>query len=69
MEAQKNVDTAPDVLTTRMSEKEIQERLKIMLEKFENVRGINNHMGSKLTEDEKRMEAVMQVLKKKVCFS
>ena len=54
MEAQKNVDTAPDVLTTRMSEKEIQERLKIMLEKFENVRGINNHMGSKLTEDEKK---------------
>lgn len=36
-----------------MSEEEIQERLKIMLEKFENVRGINNHMGSKLTEDEK----------------
>lgn len=68
MEAQKNVDTAPDVLTTRMSVEEIQERLKIMLEKFENVRGINNHMGSKLTEDEKRMEAVMQVLKKEGLF-
>ena len=68
MEAKKNGDTAPDVLTTRMSEKEIQERLKIMLEKFENVPGINNHMGSKLTEDEKRMEAVMQVLKKEGLF-
>ena len=63
MEAQKNIDVAPDVLTTTMTPQEIQQNLKTMLAKFKNVNGINNHMGSKLTEDKERMTAVMQVLK------
>lgn len=68
MEAQKNLDVAPDVLTTQMTPQEIQQNLLVMLEKFKNVRGINNHMGSKLTEDRERMDAVMKILKEKKLF-
>lgn len=68
MEPQKNVDVAPDVLTTKMSREDIQVKLLAMLDKFENVKGINNHMGSKLTEDYDRMKAVMEILKEKNLF-
>lgn len=68
MEAQKAVDTAPDVLTTQMSKQEIQDSLLTMINQFHGVRGINNHMGSKLTEDKVRMKAVMEILKEKGMF-
>lgn len=68
MEAQKAVDAAPDVLTTQMSPEEIQRNLKVMLGKFQGVSGINNHMGSRLTEDKTRMLAVMEVLKEQGLF-
>lgn len=63
MEAQTAVDAAPDVLTTKMSLKEIRNNLIEMLKKFKDIKGINNHMGSKLTEDYGRMKEVMSVLK------
>ena len=68
MEAHSVVDEAPDVLTTQMSQQEIQQNLLAMLGKFHDAKGINNHMGSKLTEDMKRMSAVMDVLKEKGLF-
>ncbi len=68
MEAQKKVDEAPDVLTTKMTTEEIKQNLSLMLNKFDNIRGINNHMGSKLTEDKERMVAVMEVLRKRELF-
>ncbi len=68
MEALNPVDTAPDVLTTKMTPEEIQTNLKVMLDKFRDVKGINNHMGSKLTEDKTRMLAVMEVLKERGLF-
>lgn len=68
MEAKSNVDAAPDVLTTQMTPDEIKENLLQMLKKFDDVRGINNHMGSKLTEDSQRMGAVMEVLNEKGLF-
>lgn len=64
MEARSNADVAPDVLTTAMTTEEIKNNLEVMLAKFKDVKGINNHMGSKLTEDKVRMLAVMEVLKK-----
>lgn len=68
MEAQKNIDAAPDVLTTQMSLDEIKTNLEKMLGKFQHVKGINNHMGSKLTEDKERMAAIMEVLKEHGLF-
>ena len=63
MEAQTAIDVAPDVLTTKMSLSEIKNNLHTMLKKFKGIKGINNHMGSKLTEDYNRMKAVMEVLR------
>ena len=68
MEAVGKVDNAPDVLTTEMSADEIQANLRIMLQKVKNIRGVNNHMGSKLTQDYERMLAVMEVLKESELF-
>ena len=70
MEAKTNKETAPDVLTTKMSAEEIQANLKKMLDKFESfeIKGCNNHMGSLFTEDKKSMEAVMEVLKERGMF-
>lgn len=68
MEPFSKADVAPDVLTTKMSGEEIQNNLKAMLEKFPEIKGINNHMGSKLTEDYERMQAVMAVLKERGLF-
>lgn len=68
MEPHSKADLAPDTLTTRMDTEEIKSGLKIMLDKFHNVKGINNHMGSKLTEDFERMNAVMEVLSERDLF-
>lgn len=68
MEPHSKADLAPDTLTTRMDAEEIKSGLKIMLDKFHNVKGINNHMGSKLTEDFERMNAVMEVLSERDLF-
>lgn len=68
MQAHSDVDTAPDVLTVDMSVEEIKSGLNTMLDKFHGIKGINNHMGSRLTEDFERMDAVMQVLKERGLF-
>ncbi len=68
MEPKIHQDTAPDMLTTAMEPQEIQERLRDMLERFPDIRGINNHMGSKLTADKVRMQAVMKILEEKQIF-
>ena len=68
MEPYSKVDIAPDVLSTHMSPEEVQKRLKDMLSKFPGIKGINNHMGSKFTEDKERMQAVMEVLRKEGLF-
>lgn len=68
MEPHSNSDLAPDVLTSKMSVEEIKQGLNLMLDKFQDIRGINNHMGSKLTEDTERMNAVMEVLNERGLF-
>lgn len=65
MEALGKANCGPDALTTDMSPQEIQDNLKIMLEKVKFIKGINNHMGSKLTQDHERMIAVMKVLQER----
>lgn len=63
MEPKTKANLAPDTLTTEMDEAEIKNGLQTMLQKFKNVRGINNHMGSQFTEDKRRMNYVMDVLR------
>lgn len=54
-----------DTLLTGMSHREIQKILRNDLKQIPYVRGVNNHMGSKATEDPKVMRALMETLKMK----
>ena len=62
MEPHKNLYTAPDGLTTAMSDEEIKTNFEQMLKKFPGIKGVNNHMGSKFTEDEQKMSDIMEIL-------
>ncbi len=68
MEPQASLNVSPDVLTTQMEDQQIKSGLSQMLNKFNNIKGVNNHMGSKFTEDEKRMNTIMQELAKRNLF-
>lgn len=59
MEAQSKVEIAPDMLKVSMSDKEIANSLRKMLAKFPDVKGVNNHMGSKFTENAAKMDVVI----------
>lgn len=70
MEPKVKADLAPDTLMTDMSEEQIEKRFEDMLAKFNNIKvsGINNHMGSKFTEDKERLGYVMNILKQRGMF-
>ena len=61
---------APVTLSPEMDKSETQAELNKMLDRFEGtgIDGVNNHMGSLLTERIKNMEYVMEVLKKRGMF-
>lgn len=59
------MDPGPNVLTTRLSDPEIAQRLDWGLSRFEGYVGINNHMGSKFTGDARGMAVVMRELKRR----
>lgn len=62
-------NTAPDQLNIAMSDEEIKNNLKIILEHFDaDLVGGNNHMGSKFTENREKMSAVMEVLQERKMF-
>ncbi len=56
------------LLSTKMNEEEIATQLDMDLDSVPFITGVNNHMGSKFTEDEKRMRVVLSVLKDKGHF-
>ena len=62
MQPHKDLYTAPDGLTVDMTDEELTKNFEIMLTKFEGVKGVNNHMGSKFTEDRRAMSDIMKVL-------
>ncbi|WP_150002406.1 divergent polysaccharide deacetylase family protein [Iodidimonas gelatinilytica] len=63
MEPQGNsADPGPMALLGTLNEQEFQSRLQWNLERFTGFVGVNNHMGSRLTENPKAMEMVMQSL-------
>ena len=68
MEPKISKDIAPDTLTTSMDIDEVVKNFEQMLNTFPNIKGINNHMGSKLTEDNERMTSLMNIFAQKKMF-
>ena len=68
MEPHRDLYTAPDGLTVKMSDEMLRRNFEEMLRKFPGVRGINNHMGSKFTENKRAMSDIMDVLRQKDLF-
>ncbi len=56
------------ILTTWMSQKEVLKLLKRILDEYPGVVGVNNHMGSKATEDKELMVTILTELKKRGLF-
>lgn len=61
-------DPGEDALLVAMSRDEIEAMLQKDLSSVPNAIGVNNHMGSKFTEDEERMRLVLASLKKRGMF-
>jgi polysaccharide deacetylase 2 family uncharacterized protein YibQ len=59
------IDAGPNVLTVGASEGELLKRLSWGLDRFPGYIGINNHMGSRFTQDERGMQVVLAELKRR----
>ncbi|MBI3601549.1 MAG: divergent polysaccharide deacetylase family protein [Candidatus Omnitrophica bacterium] len=70
LEPYHNLDSYPDnyVLTTAMPVHKIEKLLEETLTKMPLIVGVNNHMGSKATEDRALMKVIFQKLKNKGLF-
>ena len=70
MEPKVEASLAPDTLRTDMTRDEIEDLFSQMINKFADIKvsGINNHMGSKFTEDETSLGYVMDIIKEKGMF-
>ena len=62
------VDPGPGALISTMTPDELLAQLKFNLDAVPYISGVNNHMGSKLTEDAARMRQVFTILKKRNLF-
>lgn len=62
------IDPGPDALLLRMAPDELLRTLEINLAAVPHVRGVNNHMGSRLTAAEPQMNQVFTILKKRDLF-
>ena len=58
----------PEALLTSMQDGEIMEILEKDLEAFPRVAGVNNHMGSRFTEDREKMALVLKAIKTRKLF-
>jgi polysaccharide deacetylase 2 family uncharacterized protein YibQ len=70
LEPHNNKDKYPRgyILTTWMSQKEVLKLLKKILGEYPGVIGVNNHMGSKATENKPMMTTIITELKKRGLF-
>lgn len=68
MEPMGDVPLEPGTLLTGMSSGEIRSLLSSALASVPHVRGVNNHMGSKGTQDRPMLQAVMTELKRRELF-
>ena len=62
MEPEGSADPGPGALMVNMTEEQIQARLTHALGRFSNFVGVNNHMGSLFTSDQRSMEVVLNYL-------
>jgi polysaccharide deacetylase 2 family uncharacterized protein YibQ len=63
MEAENGTDPGAGAILTNLDAPEIEKRIAANLQSVPGVVGVNNHMGSKATADEKTMDAVLRYLK------
>jgi polysaccharide deacetylase 2 family uncharacterized protein YibQ len=68
MEPETNAKSDVPVVMTSMSSGDIKRLVESYIKDMGGVKGVNNHMGSKATQDERVMEAVLTVLKKHRLF-
>lgn len=59
------IDPGPKALRVGYTEAEILERLRWGLDQFDGYVGVNNHMGSRFTQDERGMRVVIEELKRR----
>lgn len=59
------VDPGPGALLTSMSPDELIRQLNLDLDQLSGLKGVNNHMGSRLTASSERMRQVFSILKKR----
>ena len=62
------VSLGPIAIKSGMDNAEIRENMQAAFETFEGYEGVNNHMGSKVTQDKRAMAEVMKALKKRNLF-
>lgn len=60
-----NVDPGPGTLLTSMTPDQLIHQLKENLKALPHVKGVNNHMGSKMTAESNQMYQIFSILKKK----
>ena len=58
----------PGAILTNMSDEEVRHKVEAALDNFPYVIGINNHMGSKVTGDERVMSVILSVCKERGLF-
>jgi len=63
-----DVDPGPGALFVRMSDRQLLRQFQADLEQVPGIVGLNNHMGSRLTEDRRSMAAIMRYLQGKDFF-
>ncbi len=68
MQAKSTANVSDDVLRVDMSPRQIRTNFQTMLNKIQNIKGINNHMGSRFTEDQNAMSEIMKVLSERDLF-
>ena len=62
------VDPGDDALLVSYPDEELRERMNALLTRVPHAAGINNHMGSRFTEDERGMAVIMAVLRERRLF-
>ncbi len=63
-----NIDPGKGAIFTTMTEQEIRAKIRANLQDVPDIDGVNNHMGSKVTEDENVMRIVLDEIKKNDLF-